>query len=188
MVHPVSSGPYVAAHRPKHSCPPQSSSPAVHGEGSPGSPWEECAAVAYAEDIGRCRTGPLANSGQKLTSSRQNRRRGNHRRSHRPVLDFPRLLGTANVGGAVGAGPRKDGSPTHRWREMDSNYWSRQGETPLGRHVVSAHGSTSVTSPRQQPASDRRYLQPATISHLAIVLRTFRSFGPGTRSTGISRC
>ena len=77
---------------------------------------------------------------------------------------------------------------THPWREMDSNYWSRQGETPLGRHVVSAHGSTSVTSPRQQPASDRRYLQPATISHLAIVLRTFRSFGPGTRSTGISRC
>ena len=75
-----------------------------------------------------------------------------------------------------------------RWREMDSNYWSRQGETSLGRHVVSARGSTSVTSPRQQPASDRRYLQPATISHLAIVLRTFRSFGPGTRSTGISRC
>src|SRR6516165_7509501 len=74
------------------------------------------------------------------------------------------------------------------WREMDSNYWSRQGETPLGRHVVSAHGSTSVTSPWQQPASDRRYLQPATISHLAIVLRTFRSFGPGTRSTEISRC
>src|SRR6516165_12580706 len=99
MVHHVSSGRYVAAHRPKHSCPPQSSSPAVHGEGSPGSPWEECAAVAYAEDIGRCRTGPLANSGQKLTSSRQNRRRGNHRRSHRPVLDFPRLLSTANVGG-----------------------------------------------------------------------------------------
>ena len=70
-----------------------------------------------------------------------------------------------------------------RWREMDSNYWSRQGETSLGRHVVSARGSTSVTSPRQQPASE-----PATISHLAIVLRTFRSFGPGTRSTGISRC
>ena len=94
--------------------PPQSSSPPVHGEGSPGSSGEECAAVAYAEDIGRCRTGPLANSGQKLTSSRQNRRRGNHRRSHRPVLDFPRLRGTANVGGAVGAGPRKDGSPTLR--------------------------------------------------------------------------
>ena len=131
MVHPVSSGPYVAAHRPKHSCPPQSSSPAVHGEGSPGSPWEECAAVAYAEDIGRCRTGPLANSGQKLTSSRQNRRRGNHRRSHRPVLDFPRLLGTANVGGAVGAGPRKDGSPTRRWRRRDSNRRSH-----LARHAL----------------------------------------------------
>ena len=35
-------------------------------------------------------------------------------------------------------------SPTLRWREMDSNYWSRHGETPLGRaHVVSADGSTS---------------------------------------------
>ena len=30
---------------------------------------------------------------------------------------------------------------------MDSNYWSRQGETPLGRHVVSAHGSRKVSNP-----------------------------------------
>src|SRR4029077_17533237 len=33
-----------------------------------------------------------------------------------------------------GIRPRKSGSHrTHRWREMDSNYWSRHGETPLGR-------------------------------------------------------
>ena len=24
---------------------------------------------------------------------------------------------------------------THRWREMDSNYWSRHRETPLGRRA-----------------------------------------------------
>jgi len=31
------------------------------------------------------------------------------------------------------------------WREMDSNYWSRHGEPPSGaRHMVSAHGSTSL--------------------------------------------
>jgi len=37
----------------------------------------------------------------------------------------------------------------HHWREMDSNYWSRHRETPLGRHVVSAHGPTS--SKRHRP-------------------------------------
>ena len=36
---------------------------------------------------------------------------------------MPRRLGT-------------DGLQTHRWREMDSNYWFRYGETPLGARAT----------------------------------------------------
>jgi hypothetical protein len=70
----------------------------VRGEGSPGSPWEECAAVAYADDIGRCRTGPLANSGQKLTSSRQPSE--NHRGEAREGLTFSRNSSLTSRGGS----------------------------------------------------------------------------------------
>jgi hypothetical protein len=58
------------------------------------------------------------------------------------------------------------------------------------RHQFAA----AVTAPRRQPASDRRYLQPATISHLAIVLRMiicgrgrWRSKSCGTSSRLCSR-
>ena len=64
----------------------------------------------------------------------------------------------------------------HHWREMDSNYWSRHRETPLGRHVVSAHGPTS--SKRHRPREGemfeslyyRRHRFPAEIIQHAIWL------------------
>ena len=79
-------------------------------------------------------------------------------------------------------------SQPRSWREMDSN---------IGPAREKLH-SGAMWFPRTAPLASRPrgnsqlqtadYLQPATISHLAIILRTFRSFGPGTRSTGISRC
>ena len=64
---------------------------------------------------------------------------------------------------------------------------------PPGRNSTRAPCGFRARPPASRPRGNSQlqtadYLQPATISHLAIILRTFRSFGPGTRSTGISRC
>jgi len=47
---------------------------------------------------------------------------------------------------------------THRWREMDSNYWSRHGETPLGRAMwfrARLHQLGEAHIPRGTKSSNR---------------------------------
>jgi hypothetical protein len=93
--------------------------------------------------------------------------------------------------GASHAGGTQSSNPLCSSAESVANLTSSIRAPKIScRHQFAA----AVTAPRRQPASDRRYLQPATISHLAIVLRMiicgrgrWRSKSCGTSSRLSSR-